>query len=127
YTLSATATGLTAASSAAFNVNPAAADHLLFLQQPTDAAAGRTITPAVTVAVVDQFGNVVTNDSSDTVALTLGTNPGGGTLSGTLIVTVSNGIATFNDLSIDKAGSGYTLNALTIGLSNASSATFKIT
>jgi S-adenosylmethionine hydrolase len=127
YTFSATATGLAAATSAAFNVNPAAADHLLFLQQPTDTAAGKTITPAVTVAVVDQFGNVVTNDSFDTVALSLGTNPGSGTLSGTLIVTVTNGIATFNDLSIDKAGNGYTLTALTIGLTSASSASFKIT
>src|SRR5262249_45443750 len=37
--------------SASVAVNPAAADHLLFLQQPSDTAAGRTISPAVTVAV----------------------------------------------------------------------------
>jgi hypothetical protein len=35
--------------SASVNVTPAAADHLLFLQQPTDTAAGQTISP-VTVA-----------------------------------------------------------------------------
>jgi S-adenosylmethionine hydrolase len=127
YTLNATASGLTGVSSAAFTVNPAAADHLLFQQQPTDTAAGRTITPAVTVAIVDQFGNVVTNDSSDTVTLVLGTNPGSGTLSGTLTVTVNNGIATFSNLSIDKAGNGYTLNGSSFGLTSVNSATFRIT
>jgi hypothetical protein len=60
-------------------VSPAAADHLLFLQQPTDAAAGQKITPAVTVTVADAFGNVETGDNSDPVTLTPGTNPSGGT------------------------------------------------
>ena len=108
-------------------VNPAAADHLLFLQQPTDTAAGQMISPAVTVEVVDQFGNVVTSDNSDTVTLAIGSNPGGGTLSGTLTVTVSGGIATFSDLSIDLAGDGYTLHASTPGLTDADSAAFRIT
>jgi hypothetical protein len=95
-------------------VSPAAADHLVFLQPPTDTAAGQTISPAVMVAVVDQFGNVVTGDNSDTVTLAIGNNPSGGTLSGTLTVAVVNGIATFSDLSIDQAGYGYTLHA-TVG------------
>jgi hypothetical protein len=113
--------------SASVIVNPAAAHHLLFLQGPTDTAAGQTITPAVTVAVVDQFGNVVTDDNSDTVTLTIGTNPSGGTLSGTLTVTVSGGIATFDDLSIDITGDGYTLHATTTGLADADSVAFSIT
>jgi hypothetical protein len=108
-------------------VNPAAADHLMFLQQPTDTAAGQTITPALTVAVVDQFGNVVTSDNSDTVTVAIGTNPSGGTLSGTLTVTVSGGIATFGDLSIDLFGDGYTLHATTTGLTDTDSAAFSIT
>ena len=41
--------------------------------------------------------------------------PGGGTLSGTLTVTVVNGVATFGDLSIDMAGMGYTLHATVDG------------
>jgi hypothetical protein len=104
-----TASGITA--STFVNVTAAAADHLIFLQQPTDTRAGQTITPAVTVAVVDLYGNVVTSDNSDTVTLTIGTNPGGGTLNGTLTLTVSNGVAIFSDLSIDLAGTGYTLHA----------------
>jgi hypothetical protein len=108
-------------------VNPAAAHHLLFLQQPTDTAAGQTITPAVTVAVVDQFGNVLTGDNTDTVTISIGANPSGGTLSGALTLTVSGGIATFDDLSIDMSGDGYTLHASTTGLTDADSVGFSIT
>src|SRR5262249_1880000 len=112
--------------SASVSVDPAAADHLVFLQQPADTAAGQTLT-AVTVAVVDQFGNILTGDNSDTVTLSLSANPGGGTLSGTLTVAVVNGVATFSDLSIDQAGDGYTLHAATGGLADADSAAFAIT
>jgi hypothetical protein len=109
----ATATDTATASitgSASVSVNPAAADHLLFLQQPTDTPAGQTISPVV-VEVVDQFGNVETSDNSDTITLSLGSNPSGGTLSGTLSLTVVNGAAIYSDLSIDLAGAGYTLHA----------------
>jgi hypothetical protein len=68
----------------------------------------------VIVQVVDQFGNVLTTDNTDTITLSIGSNPSGGTLSGTLTLTVTNGVATFSDLSIDLAGLGYTLHA-TIG------------
>jgi hypothetical protein len=113
--------------SAAVTVNPAAADHLLFVQPPTDTAAGQTISPGVMVAVVDQFGNIVTSDNSDTITLTIGNNPSGGRLSGRLTVTVVNGIATFNDLVIDLAGDGYTLHATTASLTDADSSAFSIT
>jgi hypothetical protein len=116
-TLTVTGTDTTDASvtgSTTFTITPAAADHLVFLQQPSDTVAGHTISPAVAVAVVDQFGNFETGDNSDTVTLSLGNDPGGGTLSGTLTVTVMSGVATFSDLSIDIAGVGYTLHA-TVG------------
>jgi hypothetical protein len=113
---------------ATLTVSPAAADHLLFLQQPTDTAAGELIGPAVQVAVVDPFGNVVTSDNTDTVTLSIGSNPGGGTLSGTLTVIVVNGVATFADLSIDLAGAGYTQHAgAGGGLADADSDPFNVT
>jgi hypothetical protein len=108
------------------SVNPAAADHLLFLQQPTDTMAGQTIS-AVIVEIVDQFGNVLSDDNSDTITISIGNNPGGGMLSGTLTLTVVNGIATFTDLSIDLVGDGYTLHATTTGLTDADSVGFSIT
>jgi hypothetical protein len=120
-----TAAGL--AGSAAVLVTPAAADHLVFLQQPTDTAAGQTISTVI-VEVVDAFGNVETSDNSHTITLSLGTNPSGGTLSGTLTLTVVNGVATFSDLAIDLAGVGYTLHATGGGgLPDSDSNPFNIT
>jgi hypothetical protein len=111
--------------SASVTVTPAAAHHLLFLQQPTDTAAGQTISPVI-VEVVDQFGNVETSDNSDTITLSIGVNPSGGTLSGTLTLTVVNGVATLSDLSIDLAGMGYTLHATSGSLTAADSTAFNV-
>jgi hypothetical protein len=120
--------GSATTAAAALTVSPATVDHLLFLQGPTDTAAGQTIGPAVLVALVDQFGNVVTSDNTDRVTVSLGNNPGGGTLSGTLTVTVVNGVATFSDLSIDMAGAAYTLHATAGGsLADIDSDPFTIT
>jgi hypothetical protein len=119
------ATGITGMTS--FVITPAAADHLVFLQPPTDTAAGQTINP-VSVAIVDLYGNVETADNTDVVTLSLSTNPGGGTLSGTLMLTVVNGVATFGDLSIDMPGMGYTLHATVGGgLPDIDSGPFNIT
>src|SRR5205823_1642012 len=85
------------------NPNPTAT-HLKFLQQPTGAAAGQTLSPAVTVAVEDASNNVLMADQTDVVTLAVGSGPGGSTLSGTLTAAVVNGIATFANLSLTKAG-----------------------
>jgi hypothetical protein len=102
-------------------------DHAGFLVQPSDTAAGQTISPALKIEIVDRWGHVVTGDNSDTVTLSIGNNPSGGTLSGTLTVTVSGGIATFSDLSIDQIGDGYTLVAVGDGLAAVESSSFRIT
>ena len=61
------------------------------------------------------------------MTIAIGTNPGGGTLSGTLsAVTGSTGIATFDTLSINQLGAGYTLVASTAGFSTATSVPFTI-
>jgi outer membrane protein assembly factor BamB len=101
---------------------------LAFIQGPTNTAAGATITPAVTVAVEDANGNVETSDNATQVSLAIGTNPASGTLSGGSAVTVASGVATFSGLSIDKAGTGYTLTASsTPSYTGATSAAFNIT
>ena len=126
YTLAASSSGLTGATSTTFNVTPGAANKLAFSQQPTNTAAGQSITPAITVQVEDANGNVVTS-STASIAMAIGTNPGSGTLSGTTPVSAVNGVATFSNLSINKTGAGYTLAASSNGLTGATSNTFNIT
>ncbi|HYV48249.1 MAG TPA: Ig-like domain-containing protein, partial [Myxococcaceae bacterium] len=125
YTLSATS-GALSATSASFNIANAAAGALVFTTQPSNAASGATIAPAVVVTAVDAFGNT---DPSFTgsVSLTLGGGAGGATLAGTASVSAAAGVATFSDLSIAKAGTGYALTAAATGLTSATSSAFNIT
>jgi hypothetical protein len=101
------------------------ATKLAFGQQPTTTTSMLTISPQVTVRVLDAANALVTT-STVPVTLALGNNPPGGTLSGTLTKSAVNGVATFPDLSVAKAGTGYTLRASGPGLTSASSATFVI-
>jgi hypothetical protein len=101
------------------------ADHLIFDEQPTDTLIGQAISPAVTIQVIDVFSNLLTTDASN-VTLAIGTNPGGGVLSGTLTTATVSGIATFNNLSINRPGIGYTLVASHDVLISPASATFSI-
>ncbi|HEY7687025.1 MAG TPA: Ig-like domain-containing protein, partial [Gemmatimonadales bacterium] len=123
--ISAAIGGVTITQTAAITVNPAVALSLTFSSQPTTTVAGATITPVVAVTAHDQFGNIATGFSGS-VTVAIGTNPGGGALSGTTTRTAAAGVATFNNLSIDKAGSGYTLNATAPGLSGSASGPFTI-
>ncbi|PYO97986.1 MAG: hypothetical protein DMD61_11110, partial [Gemmatimonadetes bacterium] len=77
------------------------------------------------VTALDANNN--TADFTGNVTLAIGTNPGSGTLSGTSTVAAVGGVATFSNLSIDKAGSGYTLDATSNGLAGAGSDGFDIT
>jgi len=125
YTLTASADGLTGATSTAFAITAGSATKLVFISQPTDAIAGVAISPAIGVAIEDASGNTVTS-AMDVVTLAVGTNPGGGTLTGTTGIAAVNGVATFSNLYLDKAGPGYTLTATATGLTSATSAAFAI-
>jgi alpha-tubulin suppressor-like RCC1 family protein len=98
---------------------------LRFSVQPTNAAAGAAISPAVVVAIADLTGNVVTTASA-TITIALGADPGGLTLGGTLTMTTTAGIATFTNLTLPAAGTGFTLTASANGLTSATSSTFSI-
>ena len=108
----------------AFEVQQATPHHLAFNVQPSNTNVGATITPAVTVRILDAENNATTSTAN--VTLSIGTNPGGGTLSGTTTVAAVNGTATFSNLSIDKIGNGYTLTASSAGLIGTSSNPFNI-
>ena len=111
YTLTAkdsSATPLSTTSNA-FNVTAGAAATLTFTTQPSGAAAGVSIAPAIVVHAQDTNGNAV---SGDGITLTMANNPGGSTLSGgSSVSTNSSGDATFSAVSLNKVGSGYTLKA----------------
>ena len=122
--LTAASAGLTSAVSNAFSVTAAVATKLAYVQQPTDAVAGATITPAVTVQLEDAGSNPV---SIAGTTITLSLTSGTGALSGTASqVTNASGLATFGDLSINLAG-GKQLTAASAGLTSAVSSAFTIT
>src|SRR3989475_5233595 len=125
YALSATATGLSVATSATFNITSGTATRLAFTVQPTSATAGATITPTVQVTAQDALGNTVPGFTGN-VRVAIGTNPTGGTLSGSLTVAAVGGVASFSTLSLNKSGTGYTLAATATGMSGATSAPFDI-
>jgi hypothetical protein len=108
----------------AFDATALAPTQLVFTTQPSNAMAGSAIAPEVQVAVKDQLGEVVTS-SSASVTVTL--QPSGVTLGGTTTVNAVNGVASFTDLSVTKAGTGYTLVATSGGLTQATSTPFGVT
>jgi Chitobiase/beta-hexosaminidase C-terminal domain len=101
------------------------ASKLAFITQPSDSTAGAAIAPAVTVALVDSNGNQVAA-ASGTVNLTLQRNGAIVPLSGTTASQVNSGVATFSNLIVSAAGSGYTLTANVSGLPTAQSTAFTI-
>src|SRR5439155_1596842 len=82
-TATAPATGLSGGTSNDFSIAAGAATQLAFTVQPSNAVAGRTISPAVQVSARDAQGNLVTGFVGS-VTMALGTNPGGSTLGGTI-------------------------------------------
>jgi hypothetical protein len=83
----------------------------------------------VSVALLDQFGNVATSSAATaiTVSLTPPTSVSTLTFGGVKTVNTANGVATFTDLTIDKAAIGYTLTASTGSFSNVTSPAFDVT
>ncbi len=90
---------------------------LAFSPQPAGGDMG-TALPAVKVHLSNA-------PPGSTVTLSLGSDPTGATLAGTLSQPVVNSVATFSNLTIDQTGSGYTLMA-TSGLLQVTSNAFTI-
>ena len=122
--ITASADGSTGTSFGALTEVAGAATQLAFGVQPTNTIATATITPAVTVRILDQFGNLTASTAS--VVMAIDANPGGGVLSGTRTNAAVAGTATFSNLSINKAGTGYTLLATGGSLAAATSTPFNI-
>ncbi|WP_258803042.1 hypothetical protein [Pseudarthrobacter sp. NS4] len=95
-------------------------------QPPTSVTAGSPIT-TFSVQLRTAFGLPVW-ESGVPITISIGANPGGGTLSGSLTANTNwSGTATFSGLSINKAGSGYSLMASSPGFAGVASSGFTVT
>ncbi len=125
YTLVISGSGPSSSSTDAITVTPAAVSQLVVtVQPPANVLAGSGF--GLVAVAEDQFGNVATSFDGS-VAVALLSNPGGATLGGTLSVTAQNGVATFTGLTLDEAGTGYTLQVSSNGLAAATTSAFNVT
>src|SRR5205823_6610204 len=103
------------------------ATKVVFQLQPQGALAGVAFASPVKVYVSDAIGDTVT-DATDlvTIALTPSTGTTAAILNGTKSVAAVDGVAIFSNLSVDRAGTGYTLTATATALTPAVSAAFAV-
>jgi adhesin/invasin len=105
---------------ASFTASTTAISKLVLTTQPAAGAniqAEGTGSFSVSVSIEDSNGAVDTNDNSDTITLSLGTNPTTGSVlsctnTGGVAVTASGGVASFSGCAITLTGTGYKLTAL---------------
>lgn len=107
---------------------PLPATRLAISVQPSNAAINTSISPPVRVSVLNSRGQIVTSTAVPvTMTITTGTGTAGATLTGQTIVAAETGVATFNNLRINTAGTGYRLTASAPGLTSTTTTTFDIT
>src|SRR5664280_957134 len=118
----------TASTSPAITVALGSAVKLGFTSQPGSSAINVPFTIQPVVAIQDAGGNTISTAAATTVTLTLGANPGAGTLTcqGGNTQTTSLGVATFSGCTINNAGVGYTLVASATGYTSATSTAFNV-
>jgi dUTPase len=126
YTLQAASGGLTPTTTNPITVTaPGAATQLVVTgQPPASVSAGGNF--GLVVKAEDVLG-IVDVSFNGSVTIALAANPSGGALAGTLTVNAVNGVATFANLRLDRAGDGYALSASANGLQSASSDPFAVT
>jgi hypothetical protein len=98
---------------------------LRFKVEPVDVMAGAPLSQAIQVEVLDATGSPVTKSSAE-VTLALISGPSGAVLLGTLTAKAKGGVATFDGLRLEHAGSGYRLKVSAPGLSTIESKEFTV-
>lgn len=121
YRLLATATGVASVTSGAFDIAVGPLAKLVFTSQPPATIEANTaMAPRIVVEQRDAYDNVVTGG---TVALSLAGAPWPRTrLLGTTTGAATTGVASFNDLRVDRPGAGMLLVATAGGVTAQSSA-----
>lgn len=109
----------------AFAVTPAAASQLKITQVPQgEYVAGATPSPALQVAALDQFSNLVPGFTG-VVSIALEANTAGATVSGTATSQAAAGVASFSAFSVQRAGR-FVMRASATGLSAALTDSFTV-
>jgi alpha-tubulin suppressor-like RCC1 family protein len=127
YSLTATASGLTPATSSPFTVVPAPAIRLQWMVPPTNSYASAVIAPAPQVTLLDSLGNVATTPGvSVTVTIVSGTGTPGARLHGADTAVALAGSAIYPAVMVDSSGTGYRLIAAAAGLASATSGPFDV-
>lgn len=103
---------------------PGVTDSLIFVQQPSTTNVDSSITPAVRVQLVDQFGNNIEQSGID-ISLALSPESSGNLNQSTAIETNALGISEFDTLAIDAIGTKR-LVSTSPGLNSDTSSTFDI-
>lgn len=124
YRLAANSTGLTGATSAAFDVSVGPPAQLNVVAQPGDGRTATALSPVLEVTVQDAVGNPI--DGGVDVTVTLGSGPAAGILTGTTTSRPVAGRASFPDLAVVGPGA-YTLRAQVVGGLSATTITFTLT
>lgn len=127
------AAGLAPDTSGPYTVGAGAGTRLRVLSQPTTTGVGSPI-PPVQVALTDSLGNVSLNLATgafvgNSLAITASATASGGAaaaLGGTISAITRDGIATFGDLSIAAAGTGYRLQFASASVTSATSDSFSV-
>ncbi len=98
---------------------------LAFSTQPTTSVAGSQFYTPIVVNVLNASGAVDTT-SNAVVTLTLSSNPGSASISGTTSQPAVAGVATFNNLSLNALGTNYKVDASSAGYSPITSSAFNV-
>lgn len=110
---------------------PGPAKKLAFSVQPQNSPAGANGLNEIRVAVQDNYNNLVTTGADASASITLNiTQPNPmdpASLSGTSVKAAVGGVALFDDLGVDKTGTGYKLIASSGTLDTVYSNNFNIT
>ncbi|MBI4925981.1 MAG: hypothetical protein HY843_08670 [Bdellovibrio sp.] len=102
------------------------ANKLVITNSPTTATGGSKL-GEIRVMIADQFNNQLPSSASTyTVTAAIGTNTGGGTLSGTTALPAYGAIGRFANMSLNTAGT-YTVVFSSSGLTSAETASIEVT
>jgi hypothetical protein len=125
--------GTITSSSASISVTPAAATKLVFFTQPGNATAGAVFGTQPVIRTRDVYDNDSTvglaNKQTFTIALSTGTGPLQGTISGNSVdigTHGGNGTFAFTDLRIDNASDAKQLTVAASGFTSATSNSFNV-